>query len=84
MIVDLSKSINKIAEQLKLLDVSYIKHKTQSYLVFGYSERSFIQKIDVKMTITQVLAAVIGYYLVLVVYTFRKESKRKRDKNAKV
>ena len=82
MIAELSDNINDISEQLKLLDVSYIKHKTQNYLVFSYSEKSFIQQINLKLTLIEVVAAVVVFYIVLFVLTLKKEGKKKN--NAKV
>ena len=82
MIVSLDNEVNRISEELKLLDVSYIKHKTQNYLVFSYSQKSFMQKIDLKRTAIEVFAAVVAFYILLLVLTLRKE--RKKKKNAKV
>ena len=81
MIVELSNSINRIADDLKLLDVAYIKHKTQNYLVFNYNEKSFTQKISLKVIALEVAAAVVLFYAILFVLALRKV---RRNKNAKV
>ena len=82
MITDLNDSINRISEELKLLDISYIKHKTQNYLVFDYSEQSFSQKISGKRTLVEVAAVVFMCYLYLVFTTVQEQ--RRNKKNAKV
>ena len=82
MIVDLSNSINRISDELKLLDVSYIKHKTQNYLVFNFSEKSFSQKISLKVIALEVAAAIVIFYGILFLLADRKV--RKMKKNEKV
>ena len=83
MILELKNNIDRISEELKLLDVSYIKYKTQNYLVFNYSARSFMQKISIKQTALVVAAAIFGYYLLLLLLCWRQLRKKKK-KHAKV
>ena len=66
-----------------MLDISYIKHKTQNYLVFTYSQKSFIQRINPALTAIETVGAVLVFYLVLFVLALRQERKKKK-KNAKV
>ena len=80
MIAALDESINGISEKLKALDISYIKHKTQNYLVFSYSEKSFTQKINIKLTIIEVAVAVILVYLLILFYSVKGERKKKNAK----
>ena len=80
MITGLNESINSISEKLKMLDISYIKHKTQNYLVFSYSEKSFTQKINIKLTIIEVAAAVVILYLVILFHSVKGERKKKNAK----
>ena len=82
MIAQLKSSIDKISEELKVLDVSYIKYKTQNYLVFSYSDRSFMQKISLKQTALEAAAAVVVFYIILFSVAMSKLGKKK--KNAKV
>ena len=83
MITQLSRDITQISDKLKMLDISYIKHKTQNYLVFTYSQKSFIQRINPALTAIETVGAVLVFYLVLFVLALRQERKKKK-KNAKV
>ena len=83
MIVDLKNSIDRISEELKVLDVSYIKYKTQNYLVFSYTDRSFMQKISFKQTAVEAAAALVVFFLILFFSAMNKLGKKKK-KNAKI
>ncbi len=82
MIVALNDDVNRTAEQLKLLDVSYIKHKTQNYLVFSYSEKSFMQRIDIKESLIKVFLAMLALFVLLFILLLTRN--RKKKKNAKI
>lgn len=79
MISRLNDEINRISEELKMLDISYIKHKTQNYLVFSYSQMSFSQRINIKYTVAEVFGAIVLYFMITFVKSMKKERKKKRD-----
>lgn len=78
MILELKNNIDRISDELKLLDISYIKYKTQNYLVFSYSDRSFMDKISIKRTAIVAAAAIVGFYLVLFVISMKQLRKKKK------
>ena len=82
MIKELKVSVDEISEKLKQLDVSYIKYKTQNYLVFSYYDRSFSQKISLKQTAVETVGLIVLFYLALFFTSFN--AIRKKKKHAKV
>ena len=82
MIVKLKTNVDRVSEELKLLDVSYIKYKTQNYLMFTFSNPSFMDKISFKQTALEAAAVIFIFYMVLFAIAWKKLGKKK--KNAKI
>ncbi len=77
MVNRLETAINEITNDLFVLDKAYIKYKSQNYLAFTYYDASFLQRINVKMTILEAAAAMLCGMALLYVQKRRKGKKNK-------
>lgn len=77
MINKLENGLNDLSKELLVFDKSYTEYKAQNYITFNYYNRSFIQRIDIKKTIGELV--ILGILLTgyLYIRTMRKEKKAK-------
>lgn len=73
MINRLEKGLNDLAEDLMLVDRAYIEYNAQNYITFNYYKQSFIQRIDVKTTVAELLVLMLGLAGWLYAHVARKE-----------
>lgn len=77
MVNRLETAINEITDDLFVLDKAYIKYKSQNYLAFTYYDASFLQRINVKMTVLEAAAAMLCGMALLYIQKRRKGKKNK-------
>ena len=77
MVNRLETAINEITDDLFVLDKAYIKYKSQNYLAFTYYDASFLQRINVKMTVLEAAAAMLCGMALLYIQKRRKGKKSK-------
>lgn len=77
MVNKLEKAINDIASDLFVLDKAYIKYKSQNYITFTYNADSFIQRVSLKKTLVEAVAALLCGMALLYNRKRRKAGKRK-------
>ena len=77
MVNKLEKAINDITSDLFVLDKAYIKYKSQNYITFTYNTDSFIQRVSLKKTLVEAVAALLCGMALLYNRKRRKAGKRK-------
>lgn len=77
MINKLEKAINDISEDLFVLDKAYVKYKSQNYISFSYGMASFLQRVDLKMTLLESVAVMLCGLALFFTRKRRKAGKRK-------
>lgn len=77
MVNKLEKAINDITSDLFVLDKAYIKYKSQNYITFTYNTDSFIQRVCLKKTLVEAVAALLCGMALLYNRKRRKAGKRK-------
>ena len=80
MIAELDSRIDAISKKLKILDLSYIKYKTHNYLTFKYGTTTFLQSIDVSLTVMEIMLYLVLCYIVAVVCTYRKKVNKEKKR----
>ena len=73
MLSKLKKDLDDITEDLKVLDTSYIKYRSQDYLMFRNSTSSFLQNIGIK----KIIIGEIGFLIICFIVLYLKVRKRK-------
>lgn len=73
LINKLELGLNELSQELLSFDKSYIEYKAQNYITFNYYEQSFLQRIDLKKTISEVAALCCVLALIIYAKTARKE-----------
>ena len=77
MVNKLEKAINDITSDLFVLDKAYIKYKSQNYITFTYNTDSFIQRVSLKKTLVEAVAALLCGMALLYNRKRRKAGKHK-------
>lgn len=78
MINRLETGLNELARELIVFDRTYIEYKAQDYITFFFNTQSFLQRINVKMTICEVAVLVALVMIRLYVQELRKEQKDRK------
>lgn len=73
MINRLENALNNISEELTAFDKSYIDYKAKNYITFNFHEQSFIQRIDAKKCLTEIIVLTLILAVGAYIYTFGKE-----------
>lgn len=75
MVNKLEEELNRISEDLFVLDKAYIKYKSQNYITFTYNDASFTQRINVKKTLMQTMMVMAGGCAILYLKANKKQKR---------